>query len=163
MSGAEESFNQIVGELDYPMLVVTAAAGEEVAGCLVGFASQASISPPRFVVCLSNKNRTYRIAHEAEFLGVHFLAVGDDDLAALFGSETGDEVDKFARISWTAGPAGTPLLEACSNRFVGRILDRFTVGDHVAFLLEPSLAEHGEQVHPFPFQRAKRLEPGHDA
>ena len=36
-------FGEIVADLDYPMLMVTVAAGEEMAGCLLGFASQCSI------------------------------------------------------------------------------------------------------------------------
>jgi flavin reductase (DIM6/NTAB) family NADH-FMN oxidoreductase RutF len=159
----QQAFEEIVGELDYPMLVVTVAAGGERGGCLVGFATQASIDPPRFLVCLSENNRTYRIARQAEALGVHFLAVDDEDLAQLFGGETGDEVDKLARVEWSAGPYGTPLLQRCRNRFVGRVLTRCPVGDHVAFLLEPIFAERGEEVRPFPFHRAKRIDPGHEA
>jgi flavin reductase (DIM6/NTAB) family NADH-FMN oxidoreductase RutF len=159
----EEAFEAIVGELDYPMIVVTAAAGGRPAGCLVGFATQCSISPPRFAVYLSDKNHTFRVARDAEALGIHFLSTQDEDLARLFGGETGDETDKFAALEWREGAAGTPLIERCRNRFVGRVLDRRAVGDHVSFLLEPIEAERGEEVRPFPFHRAKRIEPGHDA
>ena len=162
MSSVERAFEEIVGELDYPMLIVTAAAAGERAGCLVGFATQCSISPPRFAIYLSEKNRTYRIAREAETLAVHFLSREDEDLAALFGGETGDEVDKFAGLDWRPGGGGAPLLERCRNRFVGRILERRSAGDHTLFLLEPVAAEQGEEVRPFPFHRAKRIEPGHE-
>jgi flavin reductase (DIM6/NTAB) family NADH-FMN oxidoreductase RutF len=162
-SGVERAFNEIVGELDYPMLVVTAAAGDAVGGCLVGFATQSSISPPRFLVCLSKRNRTCELAADAELLGVHFLSDGDDDLARLFGGETGHEIDKFERVDWQPGPEGTPLLDRCRNRFVGRILERTDAGDHIAILLEPVEAERGEPVRPFPFHRAKRIDPGHEA
>ena len=40
-------------------------------------------------------------------------------LAELFGGETGDEVDKFARCAWHEGPEGVPMLDGCANRFVG--------------------------------------------
>ena len=43
-------FDAFVGGLDYPVFVVTAAHGEERSGCLVGFATQASIDPPRMLV-----------------------------------------------------------------------------------------------------------------
>src|SRR5690242_18770420 len=52
-----ETFNAIVGELESPMFIVTARAGAEPLGCLVGFATQTSIDPPRFAVCLSHNNR----------------------------------------------------------------------------------------------------------
>jgi flavin reductase (DIM6/NTAB) family NADH-FMN oxidoreductase RutF len=159
---AADVFQKLVGELDYPMLVVTAASGDDRAGCLVGFATQTSISPPRYMVCLSENNRTYRVASRTEHLGVHFLAADADDLAELFGGETGDEIDKFSRVAWEPGPASTPLLAECRNRFVGRIVERRQVGDHVAFLLEPIFAQLGEPVRQFAFRRAKRIDPGHE-
>ena len=160
---ANDAFEELIGDLDYPMLVATAAGGGEADGCLVGFATQCSISPPRFIVCLSQRNRTYRLAESAECLGVHVLGPEDEDLAELFGGETGDEVDKLAGVAWRAGPGGAPLIERCPNRFVGKVLERRAVGDHVAFLLDPVLAERGESVEVLPFRRVKRIDPGHEA
>ena len=157
-----EAFEALVGELDYPMMIVTAAGHGERGGCLVGFTTQASIDPARFAVFLSHKNRTFRIADGTDHLGVHFLSRDDGDLAELFGSETGDEVDKLARTEWSEGPEGVPLLDRCRNRFVGRVRTRADAGDHTMFLLEPVLAEHDREVRPFPFHRAKRIDPGHE-
>jgi flavin reductase (DIM6/NTAB) family NADH-FMN oxidoreductase RutF len=39
----KEAFEQLVALVDYPMFVVTTRAGDEPAGCLVGFTSQVSI------------------------------------------------------------------------------------------------------------------------
>jgi len=161
--GAEATFNSLVGDLDYPMFIVTACAGGERSGCLVGFATQTSIDPSRFLVCLSHRNRTYRVGVRAELLGVHFVPAEAGGLAELFGGETGDEVDKFARCAWRPGPAGTPLLDDCPNRFVGRVLERMGAGDHDVFLLAPVLAERGTAADEFTFHRAKRIEPGHEA
>src|SRR5215204_5442563 len=110
------ALDRLVNRLDYPMLIVTAEAGGERAGCLVGFATQCSIQPPRFL-----------------------LGPEDRALAALFGEATGDAVDKFSHCRWHPGPAG-PVLEACRQWFAGRVLNRFDVGDHVAFLVEPFAA-----------------------
>ena len=49
---AAGAFDELMGELDYPMFIVTAAREGERAGCLVGFATQTSIHPSRFLVCL---------------------------------------------------------------------------------------------------------------
>ena len=157
-------FNSLVAHLDYPMFIATASNGRERAGCLVGFATQCSIDPPRFLICLSNKNRTFRVATEATALAVHLVPREAEGLAELFGGETGDEVDKFERCAWHEGPGGVPLLEECGNRFVGRILERLDCGDHVAFLLDPVEAEEAPvQGGQFEFHRAKRIDPGHEA
>lgn len=157
------AFNGMVGNLEYPMFIVTARAGEEPLGCLVGFTTQTSIDPPRFLVCLSHNNRTYRRGRDARLLGVHCVPDSGDELARLFGGATGDEVDKFARCSWREGPEGVPLLDGCPNRFVGRVLARLDAGDHDAFLLEPIAAERGAGPGEFTFHRARRIDPGHPA
>ena len=46
MAGEQHGFVELAREIDYVMYVVTAAAGEERAGCLVGFTTQTSIHPP---------------------------------------------------------------------------------------------------------------------
>lgn len=163
MPPAAPIVHELVSELDYPMFIVTATDGNERAGCLVGFATQCSIDPPRFLVCLSDKNRTFRVARGAEVLVVHLVPADADPLAQLFGSQTGDEVDKFARCAWHEGPHGTPVLEECGNWFAGRILERVPAGDHCALLLEPFDAHSDDGEQPFTFHRAKRMEPGHEA
>jgi flavin reductase (DIM6/NTAB) family NADH-FMN oxidoreductase RutF len=152
-----------MGTLDYPMFIVTVAADGERSGCLVGFATQASIDPPRFLVGLSDKNRTYRVARDADVLVVHLVASDQEPLAELFGGETGDEVDKFSRVSWRPGPGGAPVLEDCPNWFAGRVLERRSYGDHVGFLLEPVHVEVGPGQEEFTFHRARRIDPGHEA
>jgi flavin reductase (DIM6/NTAB) family NADH-FMN oxidoreductase RutF len=165
VTGAEEEFQRLVGGLDYPMYVVTAAAGDRRSGCLVGFGTQCSIEPPRYWVCLSKTNRTYQVAKEAVALGVHVLGPEDGELARLFGEETGDDVDKFERSRWERAPDGvTPVLTSCQRWFVGRVVGRVDVGDHVSFLLHPLWASAGDGAGPaLGFQDTKGLDPGHEA
>jgi flavin reductase (DIM6/NTAB) family NADH-FMN oxidoreductase RutF len=163
MASGPDEFPRLMAQLDYPMLIVTAAAGEERAGCLVGFASQVSIDPPRFLVGLSVNNRTYRVANAgADVLAVHFVPEQAEDLAELFGGETDDEVDKFARCQWRDGPGGAPVLSQLEDWFAGRVLDRIPLGDHCGFLLEPIEGEAHRSGAPLTFRRAKRIEPGHE-
>ncbi|WP_411112099.1 flavin reductase family protein [Streptomyces sp. c-19] len=123
--------------LDYPVYVVTTAADGRRAGCLVGFASQCSIDPPRFMVWLSTANRTCRVARGASHLAVHTLRRDQKGAAELFGGRTGDDIDKFGRVDWWQGPAGVPVLADCCAWFVGRVQELVEGGDHVGFLLAP--------------------------
>jgi flavin reductase (DIM6/NTAB) family NADH-FMN oxidoreductase RutF len=163
MAEERDEFNAFVGELDYPLFVVTAAAGGERDGCLVGFATQCSIHPPRFLVCLSVKNRTFRIARTSPVLAVHLVAADQRALAELFGGETADEVDKLTQWPWHEGPEGVPILEHVDNVFVGRVLDRVELGDHVGHLLEPVAARHEEGTRMLGFQEARDIDAGHPA
>jgi flavin reductase (DIM6/NTAB) family NADH-FMN oxidoreductase RutF len=158
------TFHSLVGDLEYPMFIVTARGEDgEPLGCLVGFATQTSIDPPRFAVCLSHNNRTYRRGRDSELLGVHCVPADAEALAQLFGGETADEVAKFERCPWHEGPGGVPLLDECPNRFVGRVLWRADAGDHDVFLLEPVAAEAAPGEEEFTFHRARRIDAGHEA
>ncbi|MFD0902985.1 flavin reductase family protein [Actinomadura sediminis] len=159
--------DEFVAGFDYPMFVVTAVdAGTGTrAGCLVGFATQTSIDPFRFLVCLSRRNHTYRVAEAATVLAVHVLGRDEDQqrLAALFGTRTGDEVDKFARCSWRPGPEGVPLLAGARRRLVGRIVARADLGDHVGLLLAPIDVAVDVETAPLTFRSLPAMEPGHPA
>jgi flavin reductase (DIM6/NTAB) family NADH-FMN oxidoreductase RutF len=157
-----DPFQKLVAQLEYSLFIVTAASAETRAGCLVGFASQVSIHPPRFLVGISVKNRTFRVARDAEILVVHFVPEDADELALLFGGETGDEIDKFARVEWREGPGGAPVIKQLENWFAGRVLEEFDLGDHHGFLLEPIEAQKQSSAMPLTFRRAKWIEPGHE-
>lgn len=164
MTSDHSAFDDLVGLLDYPMFVVTTRADDELAGCLVGFSSQVSIQPSRFLAGLSKNNHTFRIAERATHLAVHLLPRERRDLARLFGGETGDRVNKFDRCAWHPGPAELPILADAVGWFAGRVLNRFDVGDHVGFLLEPvaghAPARFDELV---TFSDVRDLDPGHQA
>ena|SRR5947209_3380216 len=138
MGPLERDFAKLVSHLDYSLFIVTVGGQNELAGCLVGFASQVSIDPPRFLACISVKNRTYQLAKHADTMLVHPVTEAAEDLAVLFGGESGDELDKFARCEWKIGPGGAPILTQLDNWFAGRVLERVDFGDHVGFVLEPT-------------------------
>jgi len=91
---------------------------------------------------------------------VHLVAAEQHRLAEVFGGETADEVDKLAQWPWREGPEGVPILEGVRNVFVGRVLARFELGDHVGHLLEPMAARHEGDVESLGFQEARDIEAG---
>jgi flavin reductase (DIM6/NTAB) family NADH-FMN oxidoreductase RutF len=131
------AFASLVDGLDYPMFVVSAADGDDADACLVGFATQCSIEPSRFLVCLSKNNHTYDIARRTFTLVVHRLRSDQHDVAEHFGAKTElDDPSKLAAWPWRSGPDDTPVIDDC-DWFAGRVQDRFDTGDHVAFVLAP--------------------------
>jgi flavin reductase (DIM6/NTAB) family NADH-FMN oxidoreductase RutF len=156
----QSPFQRLVATLDYPVYIVTTATRNQPGGCLVGFATQCSINPPRFLACISKKNRTLEIARQADVLAVHVVDEKNRPLAEVFGGETGDEVDKFARVRWHYAH-GVPILDDCESWFAGAIIGRIALGDHVGFLLEPIDAEDGAHSEQLTFQEARNIEPGH--
>ena len=155
---------ELTARADSALTIVTTAPDGEPSGCLVGFHSQCSIEPWRYAVWLSKANHTYRRALLADHLAVHLVGSADHDLAAHFGSETGDEVDKFAAVAWAPGAGGAPLLERLPNRFVGRRLDVLdTGGDHVCLVLEPVTVDVAGAFTPLRLSGVDDITPGHPA
>lgn len=134
---SERAFDRTVAAAARPVHIVTAYGGHRRGGCVVGFATQTSIDPVRFLACLSVQNHTYRVAQHSRRLAVHAVDIGHLNLARLFAEATGDDADKFSRCAWHPDPEGLPILEDAAAWFSGPIVQRVPLGDHVGHLLEP--------------------------
>lgn len=157
-------FHDAVSTISYPMVIVTTVGPDgERSGCLVGFHTQCSLEPARYLLCISRSNHTHGVASRAGHLAVHLLDQDDRELSSLFGEQTGDEVDKFAHCAWRPGPFGLPVLDEPNAWFAGPILTRTDVGDHTAFVIQPA---DGAFTGPFTqlgFQQVRDMKPGHPA
>lgn len=164
ISEADSSCEAVIAAADFPVFVVTTRAGGETSGCLVGFTAQVSIDPLRFLVGLSKRNHTHGVAARADRVNVHLLGSDHLALAELFGTETGDDIDKFTRCAWHPDPTGLPVLDEAAGWFGGTILERHDFGDHTAVLLAPDTgAAPPADIRTLRFHMVEHLEPGHDA
>jgi flavin reductase (DIM6/NTAB) family NADH-FMN oxidoreductase RutF len=158
------SFDELIHRLDGSLVVVTAAAGDQRAGCVVGFHTQCSIEPARYALWLSKANLTYRVALFATHVGVHFLTGEDRPLFELFGGTSGDRTEKFDLCDWAPGPGGTPLLTACPTRVVLEIESRWDDGsDHVCVTGAPVDVDLGPPALPLRLAAAVLPAAGHAA
>lgn len=159
--GTADPSAAMVRRLDYPMFVVTVADGDEANGCLIGFVTQCSIAPVRYLVCISTANHTHPLAVRSEGLGLHVLGSDQHDLAAVFGELTGDRTDKLVALDWRPGATGVPILAECAAWLEGRVLDRVVLGDHVGHLIEPLAGGLGPHEGELLFSQVRDLVPGH--
>lgn len=159
-NGHPSAFAELVAGLDYPLYVVTTATGGERSGCLIGFATQCSIHPPRFLACISRRNHTLGVARRSAVFAVHVIEERNKDLAELFGGETGDEVDKFSAVRWHE-VHGVPVFDDCNRWFAGSILQQIDFGDHVGFLLAPLDSGTDGAASQLTYQQARDIDPGH--
>nr|WP_194956430.1 flavin reductase family protein [Aeromicrobium phoceense] len=153
-----------MASVDQPLVVVTTAAEDERAGCLVGFHAQSSIDSEHYSVWLSKANHTYRTGLRAKHFAVHFLTDRDLALAERFGTTCSAETDKFDGLDVDTDEYAVPLLRDCPNRIV---LERIAVlddgGDHVCLASRVVAAHAGEPFTPLRVSAATHLEPGHPA
>ena len=159
-----DAFDRIMRTLDSPMAIVTTRSERERAGCLIGFHTQSGIEPSSMSIWLSKANHTFRVSTFAEVFAVHFLSGDDMELAELFGTNSGDDIDKFAHCGWSSGPGDVPLLDDCPNRVVGRkvaVLDAHA--DHVCVVLDPEEASYAGDFEPLRLSQVVHLRAGHEA
>jgi flavin reductase (DIM6/NTAB) family NADH-FMN oxidoreductase RutF len=157
---AVTEFARFVAGLDYPLFVVTTSVESELTGCLIGFATQCSIHPPRFLACISKTNHTFRVATQSAVLAVHIVDGKNKEIAELFGGQTGDVVDKFKGVSWHIVD-GVPVLDACARWFTASVMQRIDLGDHVGHVLDPISIHSGSDSSQLTYQQAHDIEPGH--
>ncbi|MGH9079974.1 MAG: flavin reductase family protein [Acidimicrobiales bacterium] len=143
------------------LFVVTTGNQLEVSGCLAGFATQCSIVPPRFIVCISKVNHTYFVAERSNCVVLHLLREDQVELASLFGEESGDTVAKFEHCRWHRGLTGAPVLDDCAAWVEGSIMSRFSVGDHEAALMRPLGGGAGSGGRVLTYERSPSFRPGH--
>jgi flavin reductase (DIM6/NTAB) family NADH-FMN oxidoreductase RutF len=155
--------DDLVAAADSALVVVTTASEDQRAGCLVGFHGQCSIEPFRYSVWLSRANHTHRVALFATHFAVHFLSEQDEELAELFGTTSGDQVDKFTRCEWTAGAGDVPLLTGLPAAVFERQSLWSDASDHVCLVGEPVAVQTGAAYRPLRLSGAHRLHAGHAA
>jgi flavin reductase (DIM6/NTAB) family NADH-FMN oxidoreductase RutF len=162
-SGPAHSFDAFVARADHSVVVVTATADGRDDGCLVGFHSQVSIEPRRYLVALSHANATFETASRARQLAVHLLTAEAVSTASLFGEESaGAGVDKLAGCEWHRIDDGPPLLEGVAAWFVGDIVAVHPLGDHTGFVLEPTMAGLGRAEVALHYDQVQHLDAGAD-
>jgi flavin reductase (DIM6/NTAB) family NADH-FMN oxidoreductase RutF len=159
-----EAFDTIMAAADPPLVVLTTAAENERAGCLVGFHAQSSMTPRHYCVWLSKANHTYLAGLRASHFALHFLAENDLGLAQRFGTLCGDVIDKFDGLDLDIDRNGVPLLTACPNRL---LLERVAMldvgGDHVCLTTEVTSSQTGGPFVALRVSAASDLDPGHDS
>ena len=161
---SDDAFETLMASADPPLIVVTTAAEDERAGCLVGFHIQSSIDPQHYCVWLSKANHTYRVGLRARHFAVHFLTSEDLDLAERFGTVSGEDTDKFAGLDIELDEHGVPLLKACPNRLsLERIALLDEGSDHVCLTNRVTSSHTGGRFEPLRVSAAIHLDPGHDS
>jgi flavin reductase (DIM6/NTAB) family NADH-FMN oxidoreductase RutF len=161
---SDDAFGTLMASADPPLIVLTTAAEDEQAGCLVGFHVQSSITPEHYCVWLSKANHTYRVALRATHFAVHFLTEADLSIAERFGTLSGDDTDKFAGLDVEHDEHDVPLLRACPNRLS---LERIAVlddgSDHVCLTTRVCSANASGSFVPLRVSSATHLDPGHES
>jgi flavin reductase (DIM6/NTAB) family NADH-FMN oxidoreductase RutF len=91
---------------------------------------QASFDPRLLAISMNPANASYEMLHATGWFTVNVLKQGQLELARHFGTRSGRDEDKLARIRARPGRAGAPILEDALAYFECEIEGRSRAGDH---------------------------------
>jgi flavin reductase (DIM6/NTAB) family NADH-FMN oxidoreductase RutF len=127
-------FDAALQLLPAPVAVVGVRAGDELGGLTAAWVTRVSIAPPLVLVSIGHERRTWDLLQEAREFTISVLAEDQVPVGRLFGRHSRRDRDKWAETPHVLMGEGIPALERCSARWLCRIQDRFTTGDHDCFV-----------------------------
>jgi len=112
-----------------------------------GFTASAVCSvtddPPTLLVCVNRQNDSHATLLANGVLCVNTLAAGQQELSALFGGATADQVARFAAGSWHTLETGAPVLQGAVVSFDCRIAQVTEIGTHSVIFGQVLAIRHG--------------------
>lgn len=137
-------------------VVVITALNERPAGFTATSFTSVSMRPPLVSFCLDRSSSSWPVFRVATYVGVHFLAASQQEIAQTFATR---RIDRFAvHPYWHPGPYGVPILEGVPAWMIGRVVTRAEAGDHTIVLSEVVASEHdGESGPPLIYHKGHYL------
>lgn len=92
-----------------------------------------SLTPPLILFCISKGSLSLELFLGTSAFAVNILSDKQQDLSARFAAPI---EDRFAAVDWSAGPAGSPVLNGVSGWFDCETWNTVEAGDHYVVLGE---------------------------
>ncbi|MEI7760648.1 MAG: flavin reductase family protein [Thermoleophilia bacterium] len=124
-------------------IVTTLEADGTPRGLTTNAVTSVSADPPILLICIDRTSRTLPALTESRRFVVNFMRDDHAEICELFASKV---EDKFARVAWTPGVAGVPILHEGAVAHAECVtLEEIEIGDHVVVM---GLVESGSAPNP---------------
>ncbi|QKG19718.1 flavin reductase [Actinomadura verrucosospora] len=120
-----ERMRRVLGTFCTGVVVVTAMDGDEPVGMACQSFSSLSLDPPLVCFCPGSASTTWPRVRAAGRFAVNVLAADQGEVCRAMAGR-----DKFAGVSWTPGPGGSPLLDGALAWIEADIDQELPGGDH---------------------------------
>ena len=131
MSGRDrDSVAALFRRLTLGVYVIGVSDGERKDAFTAAWIMQASFDPLILAISINPDNASYELLHASGCFTVNILKQGQLDLARHFGTKSGRDQDKLARMRTRPGRAGSPILEDALAYFECELEGRTRAGDH---------------------------------
>jgi flavin reductase (DIM6/NTAB) family NADH-FMN oxidoreductase RutF/DNA-binding IclR family transcriptional regulator len=118
----------VLGHYPTGIAVITAIADDGLPVAMtVGTFTSVSLDPPLVGFLPAKSSQTFARLRTATGFCVNVLAADQEVLCRAFASSSGD---RFAGVSWSPSPGGSPIIEGCVAWIDTTLEDVVEVGDH---------------------------------
>jgi flavin reductase (DIM6/NTAB) family NADH-FMN oxidoreductase RutF len=126
----QDSVAALFRRLTLGVYVIGVSDGERKDAFTAAWIMQASFDPLLLAISINPDNASYELLHASGWFTVNILKQGQLDLARHFGTKSGRDQDKLARMRTRPGRAGSPILEDALAYFECELEGRTRAGDH---------------------------------
>jgi flavin reductase (DIM6/NTAB) family NADH-FMN oxidoreductase RutF len=121
--------------------VVGVADGERRNAFTAAWLMQVSFDPLLLALSVNPGHASFPLLVGGGGFAVSVLSRDQLELARHFGTRSGRETDKLARVSWRAGSNGAPILAGAVAFLECRLTGRTPAGDHEIVIARPVAGE----------------------
>ncbi len=141
MSKTPSAFDEALRLLPAPVTIIGARQGDQLGGLTAAWVTRVSLDPPLLLAAIGHERHTHELLAAAHEFTVSVLHADQVETARLFGLQSRRQVDKWGETPHELMGEGVPAVADCAARYLCRLVDRFTTGDHDCVVGEIILAE----------------------
>lgn len=129
---AQNPLRRALGHMATSVTLVTTTHNGQNHGFTANSFAAVSSSPPLVTVFLADTAECYGVFERTEHVAVNILADDQGHLARAFATRG---IDKFADLALADSDAPVPVVDGAMASIIGRVDERYTVGDHLMLLI----------------------------
>ena len=122
------TYRTVLGHFATGVVIVTAFDGDEPVGMACNSFTSVSLEPPLVLFCAAKSSTTWPRIQGAGKWAANILDDDGEEICRLFAQKG---ADRFARIAYTPGRTGSPILEDALAYVDCETLVEHDAGDHV--------------------------------
>ena len=128
-------FRQALASMATPVAVVTTELNGQRFGFTANSFTSISMEPPLLGVYIAETASAHAAFMQADTVAFNILAADQEHVARQFATSG---IDKFAGIDFDPAFSQVPVLTGTQVSFVGTVVERPVLGDHVLLLVAPT-------------------------
>jgi 3-hydroxy-9,10-secoandrosta-1,3,5(10)-triene-9,17-dione monooxygenase reductase component len=124
----DATYRTVLGHFATGVVIITAMDGDEPVGMAANSFTSVSLEPPLVLFCAAKSSSTWPRIETSGNWAANILDDDGEEICRLFAQKG---ADRFARIAYTPGRTGSPILEDALAFVDCETIAKHDAGDHV--------------------------------